>query len=161
MKQLKGSETPDPIKELPMKSYRTTMIASVAAFALAGAGTAVDLSGQPVFAGADGTNCVSGTSTSVSATGHHATVGNDNTGASASVGSNHGGAGNSTGSTTGGMDASNGGANAGDSGASSTSPWLITVNTGPNGAAAASSPTTSGSNPFNVNANSGQARSSS
>src|ERR1700728_1071273 len=96
MKRLKGSETPDPIKELPMKSYRTTMIASVAAFALAGAGTAVALNGQTVFAGADGTNCVSGTATSVSATGHHATVGDENTGASASVGSNRGAPGNGT-----------------------------------------------------------------
>ena len=79
-----------------MKSFRTTMIASVAAFALAGAGTAVALSGQPVIAGADGTNCLPSTSTSASATSHHATIGTDTTGASASAGANQGATGNGT-----------------------------------------------------------------
>jgi hypothetical protein len=153
MKSLKGSETPDPIKELPMKSYRTTMIASVAAFALAGAGTAVALSGQPVIAGADGTNCLPSTSTSISATGHHATIGTDHTGAAASAGANQGTAGNGTTSSA----AGSGGASTTVSGAPSTSPSLITLNTGATGATSAGSPATSGSSTINVNANTDQA----
>ncbi|MFZ0769438.1 MAG: hypothetical protein WAM64_09515, partial [Acidimicrobiales bacterium] len=136
-----------------MKSFRTIMIASVAAFSLSGAGTAIALGGLLANAGASGTNCVGSSSTSVTATTHHAPAKTTtNTGTSASVGTNHG---STTVSTTSGTSGTGGNASSGVSVVPTTTTPLITVNADANGTPSATSPAASGGGVISVNANTG------
>jgi hypothetical protein len=140
-----------------MNSSRLKMVATMAAFSLAGAGAAVALLGQLPLASASTSGCPTSISTSVTTT-HHASAGSaSTTGAPTNGVTNQGAA---TNGNPGGNSGTNANAGTDGNGQPTDATPLVTVNAGANGSSNASNsqaPSTSGGNLVTVNTNTSHA----